>query len=156
MKSRFLFPHYCRIIGYLCFAVDILKAVLLKVYYPQGFTQEGSVTNIWMNITNDFNILIVIVGLLLIAFSKEKDEDELISQLRLDSLQWAIYINYFLFIIFVILVHGFKFLEIVAYNVITPLIFFIIRFRWKIFLLNRNLRNESNGSPNLKTSNRPV
>ncbi|WP_121808542.1 hypothetical protein [Mucilaginibacter kameinonensis] len=144
MKSRFLFPHYCRLIGYLCFVIDILKAIILKLLHPQGFTQTGDVPNIWMNITNDFNIIIVIIGLLLIAFSREKDEDELISQLRLDSLQWAIYVNYCLFLILVVLIHGFKFLEIVAYNVITPLIFFIIRFRWKVFLLNRNLAKESN------------
>ena len=36
----------------------------------------------------------VLVGLFLIAFSKEKIEDEQIVQFRLDSLRWAIYLNY--------------------------------------------------------------
>ncbi|MEZ2335899.1 hypothetical protein AB6735_09690 [Mucilaginibacter sp. RCC_168] len=143
MKSRFLFPSYFRVIGYLCFVADIIKAMLLKVFFVGGFTQEpGAQLNIGMIVTNDINILIVVIGLLFIAFSKEKTEDEHFAQLRLDSLQWAIYINYLIFILCVIFINGFKFIEIVAYNVITPLIFFIIRFRWVIFRLNQSLKAE--------------
>jgi hypothetical protein len=122
---------------------DIIKAMLLKVFFVGGFTQEpGAQLNIGMIVTNDINILIVVIGLLFIAFSKEKTEDEHFAQLRLDSLQWAIYINYLIFILCVIFINGFKFIEIVAYNVITPLIFFIIRFRWVIFRLNQSLKAE--------------
>src|SRR5665213_876634 len=84
-----------------------------------------------MRLHNDITILLVILGLLLIAFSKEQIEDEQITQLRLDSLQWAIYLNYAIFIICVLFVYGFNFIPVVVFNVITPLVFFIIRFRWK-------------------------
>jgi hypothetical protein len=137
MKSRFLFPHWCRYLGYGCFAADIVFAVVLKVLHTGGFTQEiNQPPNHAMILHNDINILLVVFGLLLIAFAKEKLEDEHISQLRLDSLQWAVYANYGIFILCVILFNGVGFLEIVVYNIITPLIFFIIRFRWKIYQLN--------------------
>jgi len=91
-------------------------------------------------IFDDFEYLTVIIGLLLIGFSKEKLEDEQIAQLRLDSLQWAIYVNYGIFIICIIFINGGAFLSVVAYSIVTPIIFFIIRFRWKIYQLNRALK----------------
>jgi hypothetical protein len=157
MKSRFLFPYYWRIIGYLCFIADILFAIALKVLHPEGYAAvdlhqvtgsgmkihhdiyQGVIT---MRLHHDIIVLLIVFGLLFIAFSKEKIEDEHIAQLRLDSLQWAIYLNYGIFIICVLFVYGLYFIPVVIFNVITPLIFFIIRLRWKIYQLNRRLKNE--------------
>jgi hypothetical protein len=148
MKTRFLFPHYWRIIGYLCFAVDIVFAIVLKILHPPNgvippIHKSPSPGLLLHGITfhNDINILLIVFGLLFIAFSKEEIEDEQIAQLRLDSLQWAIYVNYAIFILCVLFINGIDFLEIVVYNIITPLIIFIIRFRWKIYTLNRLLKN---------------
>jgi len=144
MKTRFLFPTKFRSIGYMLFGVDILYAIIMKIAHPHGFAQELRVAQpLSMAIGNDVNILTIVIGLFLIAFSKEKDEDELISQLRLDSLQWAIYVNFSIFIVSVLFLHGFQFLEAVAYNVITPFIFFIGRFRWKMWRLNKGITNET-------------
>ena len=155
MKSRFLFPHKWRVIGYLCFVIVIVFAIVLKVLHPEGYAATdlhqvpGSGINLHhdvytgvteMRVHHDIIILLVVLGLLLIAFSKEKIEDEQIAQLRLDSLQWATYLNYGLFIVCVLFIHGLYFIPVVIFNVITPLIFFIIRFRWKIYQLNRSLK----------------
>jgi hypothetical protein len=153
MKSRFLFPHKWLLIGYLCFAADIVFAIVLKVLYPEGYVYadlhqvpgprntppHDIIIDQGMSLHNDIIILLIIFGLLLIAFSKEKIEDEHISQLRLDSLQWATYLNYGIFIVCVIFFNGLHFIPVVIFNVVTPLVFFIIRFRWKIYLLNRLL-----------------
>jgi hypothetical protein len=144
MKSRFLFPAEFKSIGCLLFGVDILYAIITKITHPQGFAKEPyQALSLGMEIGNDINILTVLIGLFLIAFSKEKNEDELITQLRLDSLQWAIYVNFGIFIISVIFLHGFQFLEVVAYNVITPFVCFIVRFRWKIWQLNKETTKET-------------
>ncbi|MCS3734979.1 hypothetical protein [Mucilaginibacter dorajii] len=144
MKSRFLFPTKFRSIGYMLFGIDILYAIIMKIVHPHGFAKElQEVQPLGMAIGNDINILTIVVGLFLIAFSKEKDEDELITQLRLDSLHWAIYFNFGIFIVSVLFLHGLQFLEVVAYNVITPFIFFITRFRWRIWRLNRSLNSET-------------
>jgi len=86
--------------------------------------------------------ILVISGLLFIAFSKEKIEDEQISQLRLDSLQWAVYFNYLLIIISVAFLSNIDFIKVVMINIWTPLVFFIIRFKWVIYRLNRSLKSE--------------
>jgi uncharacterized membrane protein YidH (DUF202 family) len=142
MKTRFLFPHSWRIAGYLFFVIDIVFAVVLKLLHPEGYSQEiGQTRAFAMILHTDINILLVIFGLLFIAFAKERIEDEQISQLRLDSLQWAVYVNYAVFIICVIFINGLNFLSVVAYSVVTPLVIFIIRFRWKMYLSNRSLKN---------------
>lgn len=83
--------------------------------------------------------LLVMTGLFLIAFSKEKIEDEQISQLRLDSLRWAIYFYYLTLVLSIVFTNGIDFIDILRINIWVPLIFFIVRFRWVIFRLNRSL-----------------
>jgi hypothetical protein len=58
--------------------------------------------------------------------------------LRLDSLQWAIYLNYLLLIISLIISTDTE--HILFLNLLVPLLFFIIRFRWQIYRNNRLLK----------------
>jgi len=152
MKSRFLFSHGWRIIGYGCFAALLAFAIILKLLHPEGYAavdlhpiakaahqsyNDVSTGLTFMRLHHDIVILLVVSGLVLIGFSKEKIEDEQIVQLRLDSLQWAVYFNYALFVGCVLFVYGMHFIPVLIFNIISPLVFFIIRFRWKIYLLNR-------------------
>jgi hypothetical protein len=83
-------------------------------------------------------VLLMLIGLLLVAFSKERIEDEQISRLRLDSLQWAVYFNYVLLILSLVFFDMKNLSYIVHFNVWVPLVFFIVRFRWVIYLLNKS------------------
>jgi len=90
-------------------------------------------------------VLMIMVGLVLVAFSKEKIEDEQISQLRQDCLQWAIYLNYLLLTISLIFfTEKADVKDILNMNLWVPLAFFIILFRWKMYQLNRLLAKEGN------------
>jgi hypothetical protein len=84
--------------------------------------------------------LTMALGLFLVAFAKEKIEDEQIWQVRLDSLRWAIYVNYLVLITSLVFITDTG--HILHLNLWVPLIFFIIRFRWVIFRLNRSLSRE--------------
>jgi hypothetical protein len=81
--------------------------------------------------------LLVLVGLFLIAFSKEKIEDEQISQLRLDSLRRAIYFYYFVIVVSIIFTRGIDFGDMLRLSTWVPLLFFIVRFRWVIYRLSK-------------------
>ena len=70
------------------------------------------------------------VSLMMIAFSKEKTEDEFIWRTRMDSLLWATYINYFILIFCFLFFFGFEFLYVMIFNMFTILIFFIFRFNY--------------------------
>lgn len=85
----------------------------------------------------------MVSGLFMIAFSREKIEDEQIYQLRLDSLRWAIYVNYALLIITLFFTtNKADYRDILRLNLWVPLMFFIIRFRWVIYRNNRLLSKE--------------
>jgi len=144
MRSRFLFPYWCRYLGYALFLIHIPVVLFQKMlgFDAHGKTiDDGSLFNphhlFFMATT-----LLMALGLFLAAFSKEKIEDEQISQLRLDSLQWAIYVNYVLLIVSLILSSDTE--HILFLNLLVPLVFFIIRFQWKLFQNNRMLKRDGN------------
>lgn len=70
----------------------------------------------------------LLIGLLLLAFSREKEEDEWIQRVRLESLQWAILINAVLLLLFTVFVHGSPFFTVMTFNMFTPLLIFVGRF----------------------------
>ena len=80
----------------------------------------------------------VIIGLLFVAFSREQLEDEMINQLRLEALQWSVFVNYTILLITVLLVYDTEFFNVIVYNMFTILLVFIGRFRWSIYQLNRS------------------
>jgi len=84
--------------------------------------------------------LVMATGLFIVAFSREIVEDEQIWQIRMDSLRLAIFVNYLVLIACLIFVYDTA--HILELNLWVPLIFFIIRFRWVIFRLNRSLSRE--------------
>jgi len=144
MKTRFLFPHWCRYLGYALFLIHIPVVLFQKMLgfdIPGQHIDDGGLFSphhlFFMTTT-----LLMALGLFLAAFSKEKIEDEQISQLRLDSLQWAIYVNYVLLIVSLILSSDTQ--HILFLNLLVPLVFFIIRFQWKLFQNNRMLKKDGN------------
>ena len=102
---------------------------------------------IWFSFTSnavfdEVTLIGLIVSLLLIAFSKEKDEDEFISQIRLNSLVWALLINYGILILAELFVYAFSFLNILYFNLIMILVLFVIKFRIELHKLKTNAGNE--------------
>jgi len=102
---------------------------------------------IWFSFTSnavfdEVTLIGLIVSLLLIAFSKEKDEDEFISQIRLNSLVWALLINYGILILAELFVYAFSFLNVLYFNLIMILVLFVIKFRIELHKLKTNAGNE--------------
>jgi hypothetical protein len=95
------------------------------------------------NFTADLFGIIVIVGLLLAAFSKEKHEDERIATIRMESILWAVYVNTLFLIFSIIFFYSDLFLNIMTYNICTTLIFFIIRFNLVLYMDRRKLNTEA-------------
>jgi hypothetical protein len=142
MKSRFLFPYWCRYLGWGLVLLHVPLTLLLKI---NGINEmPGDVTGDGLfNSRHLFFIctaLLMTVGLFLVAFAKEKIEDEQIWHIRLDSLRWGIYVNYLVLITSLVFINDTG--HILQLNLWLPLLVFIIRFRWVIFRLNRSLSRE--------------
>lgn len=144
MKTRYLFPHWCRYLGWVLVFVHIPFAIFRKMlkdgHYPVSPPGDNLAFFTPDHLFFITTAVLMAIGLFLVAFAKETIEDEQISQLRLDSLQWAIYVNYALLFGSLILSEDRE--HILFINLWVPLAFFIIRFRWKIWQLNRLLKKE--------------
>jgi cell division protein FtsW (lipid II flippase) len=146
MKQPSLFPHWSRYLGYFCIVAHI---PIMFMRHMDAFGHSPSFTPGDHHLFNTEHLffiatfLLMVIGLILVAFSKEKIEDEQISRLRLDSLQWAIYLNYLILITSLIATDKMNSHFILALDTWVPLVFFIIRFRWVIFRLNQPLKTEN-------------
>ena len=138
MVSRFLLPHNFRLIGLIVLVPFIVLGVLCLhmdfefAWFELKLRPEGNLFDNpeYENFTNELAMIGVLVGLMFIAFSREKFEDEYIGSLRLDSLLIAVIINYALVLLGILFVYGFGFFMFLIYNMYTVLVLFILRFEW--------------------------
>ncbi len=157
MQTKFLLPNRLKYIGWL---IAIRSFVLMILNLQYGFTfhfldyaekgvqkisfDNGFLFNIqYNNFTDEIGSILLLTGLLLIAFSKEKDEDERISKLRLESLLWAVFINSIVIALSIIFFYSELFLKIMAYNICSTLILFIIRFNLTIYFERKKINKDN-------------
>ena len=157
MKVNYLFPNkYKRIGWFILIPSAIIGLVSLFYEYEPSFLDFnvpaifvddlfkdkqlfGMVQN---NILNEIFGILIIISALLVAFSKEKLEDEYISKIRLESLVWAVYVNYGILLFAFIFIFDFSFLWVMIFNMFTVLLFFVLRFNWQISKLEKSSRYE--------------
>jgi hypothetical protein len=157
MKLNFLFPHQYKKIGLTILIPSIIIGLIVVNYdlepelfdmnVPAIFVDEimgeefifGTTRN---NVLNEIIGVVLILSFLMAAFSKEKQEDELIAKIRLESLVWATYVNYAVLLFSMIFIYGISFLWVMIFNMFTILLFFIIRFNWQVHKLNKSMGNE--------------
>ena len=151
MRTNYLLPFSSRYLGIVLILVHIPIKLYWDAHYGQGWAHHQAAPsgagNPLFSPAHLFFIgttLMVLVGLFLIAFSKERVEDEQIVQLRLDSLRWSIYLNYAILLFSLVFTESSESNHILFLNIWLPLLFFILRFQWVLYRLNRSVRrNES-------------
>ncbi len=147
MQEKYLFPYSTRYFGIGLILVHIPIKLLWDHFYPDGYDERPSSSgsaDFLFSTPHLFFIgttLMVLVGLFLVAFSRERVEDEQIIRLRLDSLRWAIYLNYAILLFSLIFTRSGESNHILMLNIWLPLLFFILRFQWVIYRLNRSMRS---------------
>ncbi len=157
MKTNYLFPHQYKRIGWFLFIPGVLLGILfliaqsdisilnfkvLSIAEQRFFGETVFFSIVENNVLDEITGLLLIIGALLIAFSKEKSEDEFISKIRLESLVWATYINYAILIFTIMFVYDMIFFWVLVFNLFTVLIFFIIRFNWALYKSKNQIRDE--------------
>lgn len=157
MLTKFLLPTKLKYVGWLI-AIPAFVLMIMHLHFRFTFSflefgvkdikkilfDNGFLFNIqYNNFTDEIGGVLLITGLLLIAFSKEKDEDEMISKLRLESLLWAVFVNSVLIILSIILFYSQLFLKVMAYNICTTLILFIIRFNLVLYFGKKKIKKDS-------------
>ena len=156
MEAKYLIKNKYKPIGWILFILgiiagffmiateyesDLLSVKVLSIYNGDSFfgSQKGFFQIIENSILDEIIALAIIIGGLIVGFSKEKVEDEFIYKLRKDSLVWALLFNYLILALAIIFIYDFTFFDVLVFNMFTPLIFFIIRFN---FLKLKSQTNE--------------
>ncbi|WMI64852.1 hypothetical protein RBH94_12375 [Aestuariibaculum sp. YM273] len=148
MKTNYLLPHKYKKIGWVLFLSGILFWLSKIIFDYDTIFFETNVLSIFNSgkefngntvpffrlekndISDEIMSFLIIIGGLLIGFSKEKIEDEFIHKLRHESLVWAIIFNYIVLLLTIVFLYDMNFLNVMIYNMFTPLLFFIIRFNF--------------------------
>ena len=140
MKKLPLLPRVCRKIGFILLLPSLVLGCLFtfkgyEIPWLNTTQHINSFNN--DNLTDEFAAVGIIISLMLIAFSKEKTEDEAIQFFRLASLQWAVIVNYIVLLVCITTVYGGVFFDVMLFNMFTILVFFIIRFRFVLYMHNK-------------------
>jgi hypothetical protein len=152
MKTKYLLPHGYQLFGWVMTFIGLTimfwglfagEAVpfKLEISFPWPFSAgrgfwdpqvlDGDIV---LDVADELLCVLMITGLFIVAFSRQKVEDERVAQIRLEALQWGIYANYFMLVLCIMLVYGVSFLLVLSYNMFTPLLIFIARFYWLLYV----------------------
>ncbi|GGD07344.1 hypothetical protein [Hyunsoonleella pacifica] len=154
MKTNYLLPHRYKILGWILFSLGILSGICLFINgYEVKYLNDTKVLAAYYHdileseffkvinnqILDEIIMVFILLGGLILAFTKEKIEDEFIYKLRKDSIVWGIIFNYAILLFTIIFIYEIAFYYVLVLNMFTPLIFFIIRFN---FLKLKSRSNE--------------
>jgi hypothetical protein len=151
MISQYLLPNRIKIFGW----IILLPSFIMGILWICGIQYEiiAPVFAIWgddgeyftiieKNIYNEIIAVPLLTSLIIVSFAKEKNEDEYLTKIRLESLTWSIYINSFLLLCAWIFVFRDGFYNIMIYNMFTVLLLFVVKFHYTIFINSKTLEDE--------------
>ena len=147
MQSALLLPRKYKIIGTVILVLSLALGIPVRFWdFQLDFltlvkNKPGALFDDKINFTDEFALSGIILGLLFIAFAKEKREDEFISRTRLESWQWAVLFNYILLLLATWAVHGVAYIDVMMYNMLTIPIIFIVRFHYVMYKTNSLTEN---------------
>lgn len=144
MKNHLLIPSKYKVYGWVIFLLFAMLHVIANIIYPElgkRLIPSGSLNGTSWDDIMDSNLTFVgcgvLLGLMMICFSRENREDEYISYLRLRSWQLSVLISYGILFVANLFVYGGWFLSFMVYNMLTVLIVFIVTFNLSLYKLKR-------------------
>ena len=155
-RTKFLLPAKFRFVGsiffiagvitgvfrfYLGIKPKILDARVFAVY--SEYLDEKYMKLVNNNLGEEITLLLILTGLFLIALSKEKTENEMISNIRYQSLIISFYISFIFLLAATFFTYGFAFLYMLILFSAIPMASYIVIFRFHFYLYHRNLKSNN-------------
>jgi len=158
METKLLFPNQFKRIGWVVLIPSTILGILIlffnlkfkfldlrtfTFYNKEIFADSATILGfVRVNFTVTLIGILFLLGAIFVAFSKEKIEDEFIAKTRMESLLWAVYVNYAILILCFLFIFGFEFLDVMIFNMFTILIIFISRYYYILNKAKKTLRQE--------------
>ena len=156
MKKNYLLPHNFKLIG-LVMLVPFLAVCIwlllgpcecdwLFVKVPALLTLDIASTSEWFGITetdpvNEICMRGLLVSLVFIALSKEKDEDEMTAVVRMQSFVWSFWCTAILMSVAILFVYDLAFMYFAFASVFVCFIMYISKFNYEMIKIRR-IENE--------------
>ena len=152
MKKNYLLPHNFKLIGlimlfpFLAACIWLLlgpcEADWFTVNVPALFTLDIASTSQWFGMTvtdpvNEVCMLGLLVSLVFIALSKEKDEDEMTAVVRMQSFVWSFWCTAILMLIAILFVYDLAFMYFAFASVFVCFIMYICKFNYEMIKIRR-------------------
>lgn len=162
MKSNYLFPTVYKKIGWVLFVPFAIIGIIfladssllpeikwnpIVLYTGSQLTDHGQVPGeFFKTINDDMKEEIIVCGLAialsLIAFSREKDEDELVEHLRAKSLVWSLKANVVLLIVATFILYSDYYVTFAWIYMFSVFLLFIIRFEIELYRFRHSNHEE--------------
>ncbi|HKK38209.1 MAG TPA: hypothetical protein VJ949_02200, partial [Cryomorphaceae bacterium] len=94
------------------------------------------------NFTNELIALLILIGAVLVAFSKEKVEDEFFQRLRFEAMIWALKIQSLLLLLAILFLYNFAFLWFMMIALVSFYVIYIGRYHYQLMKFKREARAE--------------
>lgn len=109
-------------------------------FFHTGILSTDFVWVKWVenDLTDELITCCIIIGGLLIGFSKERDEDEYTALLRLKALTWAVVANYSVLLLATAIIYDFMYLNVMIYNMFTIILIFVGRYQFLLFQFRKS------------------
>ena len=161
MKKTFLFPTCFRKIGWIISIVTLLYFVIGVIFFADKFDFNFKMPAI-VGLEKIYNLIpekdyfvlaktsfmatlfpvLMIIGFIFIAFSRERNEDEYVSKIRERALVWSVLVTCVLLILAILFIYGFDALYVFWFDFLFFLLLFVIKFRIDIFRFNRSTKKD--------------
>lgn len=143
MKTDYLLPNFCKKIGWIISSLFVLLYIWAAVNDYIYNHNQMEIMPSWLS-GDIYTILIVglSISLLMVAFSKEKDEDEYTVKIRGKSLILAVVTSYIILIIAALCLYFLDFLTFMGFNMFTIPILYILKFNITLRKLRKSARYE--------------
>ena len=150
MKKSLLLPRLCRPIGCVLFPLGLAWLISFYVFDhsifpflkfdsnlgshrigPSSFLFEK---DFYTDFNGELSILVTLISLFMIAFTREKIEDEYVSLNRLKAMQLSLYLNLFLVAVASIFIYGFAYVYVLQCSIYSILVIYILVFVYQMHI----------------------
>lgn len=153
MKTNYLLPTVFSKIGWFLF----VPSLILGIYYLfgndaviniggsysialfDGITETEVLSTTYNDSwTDEILIITTTLSMLFIGFSREKEEDECIANIRMNSLVWSIMVSSMVLIAATLLIFGMPYLTFMTIYMFCVLLLFIIKYKFALYMFRKD------------------